>query len=328
MGVKKFSVIPWIWVGSDEILGTIAIDAPNYITRRISVFKQKNKYKDRVPLEHLLLGFGLIRTALLNKVLPVLIFDGPPESLKREPNPELVARAHEVYSEYSQDGDPYNEEVAKSLSSSPALRMYFAAQHLRDLGRAMGVPTLTASSEAEMLCAAMCRDSLVKTVVSNDADAMLFGSPHVTNHMELSRGRICRATLHDLEESLCLGLDQLRDLAVICGCDFNNEGIKGVGPHRGAILLKRYGNLEAVLRAKGYGRAEREPLLLAREVFEQTAYISLAGLDIALRPPMVSRLVSILLPCFGRQRSEDSAEQMVSIWRDFGKHQATLEQWV
>jgi flap endonuclease-1 len=320
-------VIPWVWVSSDEILGAIAIDAPNYITRRTSVLMQKDKYRDRVPLEHLLIGFGLIRTALLNKVLPVLVFDGPPESLKREPNPELVARAHEVYSEYSQENDPYNEEVTKRLSGSPALRMYFAAEHLRDLGRAMGVPTVTAPSEAEMLCAAMCRDSLVKTVVSNDADALLFGSPHVTSHMELSRDRICRVTLRDLEDSLSLGLDQLRDLAVICGCDFNNEGIKGVGPHRGAVLLKRYGNLEAVLKAKGYGHSEREPLLLSREVFEQTAYMSLAGLDVVLRPPMISRLVSILLPCLGRQRSEDSADQMVAIWRDFGRHQATLEQW-
>jgi hypothetical protein len=91
--------------------------------------------------------------------------------------------------------------------------------------------------------------------------------------------------------------------------------------------LKRYGSLEAVLKARGFGPADREPLLLAREVFEQTAYLSLAGLDAALRPPVVSRLVSLLLPCFGRAKSEEYAEQMTRVWRDFGRHQATLEQW-
>ncbi|RDE14267.1 MAG: hypothetical protein C4K47_04835 [Candidatus Thorarchaeota archaeon] len=327
MGVKRFSVIPWVWADSYEILGTIAVDAPNYITRRVSVLKRKKTYRERVPLEHLLMGFGLIKTALRNKVLPVLVFDGPPESLKREPNPELVIRAHEVYSEFSRESDPYNEKVSREILNSPALRMYFAAEHLKDLARAMGVPTLTAPSEAEMLCATLCRGGLVKTVVSNDADALFFGSPHVTNHMELSRGRICRATLQELEDSLGLGLDQLRDLAVICGCDFHNDGIKGVGPHKGTILLKRYGSLEAVLRAKGYRPDEREPLLLAREVFEQTAYISVSGLDASLRPPIVSKLVSLLLPCFGQERSEETADQIVRIWREFGRHQATLEQW-
>lgn len=327
MGVKRFNVVPWAWVESHEIIGAIAVDAPNYIARRTSVLRRKNSNRDRVPLEHLFMGFGLIKTALRNKVLPILVFDGPPESLKREPNPELVVEASEVYSQFSREGNPYDEDVAGRLSNSPALRMYFAAAHLRDLGRAMGVPTLTAPSEAEMLCAAMCRNSLVKTVVSNDADALLFGSPHVTNHMELSRGRICRATLRDLEDSLGLSLDKLRDLAVICGCDFYNQGVKGVGPHRGAILLKRFGNLETVLRSRGYTPAEREPLLLAREVFEETAYISPVSQDTTLRPPMVSRLASLLQPCYGQERSETAAEQMVRVWREFGRQQATLEQW-
>jgi len=327
MGVSRFNVIPWVWANSQEIVGTIAIDAPNYIARRTSVFTPKRTNRDRVPLSHLLVGLGLIRAALRNKILPVLVFDGPPERLKRDPNPELVAEAHEVYSRFSRGGDPYDEDISESLSHSPALRMYFAAEHLRDLGRAMGVPTLTAPTEAEMLCAAMCRDSHARTVVSNDADALLFGSPHVTSHMELSRGRVCRATLAALEASLGLGLDGLRDLAVICGCDFHPEGVKGIGPRRGAILLKRHGDLEGVLRARGYGPADREPLVLAREVFEESVHLSLACVDLRLKPPILPKLVSLLSPCLGQMKSEIAAEQMTSIWREFGRRQATLEQW-
>ncbi|MHA2078709.1 MAG: hypothetical protein ACW99X_14045, partial [Candidatus Thorarchaeota archaeon] len=132
-----------------------------------------------------------------NHILPVFVFDGPPETRKRDPNPELVKRATDLFKEFSKEGDPFNEEISSALWNSQALRMYFAAEHLKALGSVVGVPCVTAPTEAEMLGAAMCRDNLVETVVSNDVDTLLFGSPHVTKQLQSSNGRILRARLED-----------------------------------------------------------------------------------------------------------------------------------
>ncbi|MHA1287693.1 MAG: hypothetical protein ACTSPB_09855, partial [Candidatus Thorarchaeota archaeon] len=197
MGVKNWGdIIPWTWESSSEISpGTIAIDVPNYLSRRISVIRQDSRQDGRIPLTHVGIFVSLVKITLSNHVLPVFIFDGPPETRKRNPNPELIQKASELYKIFHQEGNPFNEEIAAELWKSPALRLYFAADHVRDLGRIVGVPVLNAPSEAEMYAAALCRDGAVNTVVSNDADALLFGSPHVTKQIQLSAGKILRTTL-------------------------------------------------------------------------------------------------------------------------------------
>ncbi|MCJ7817368.1 MAG: hypothetical protein MUP60_00825, partial [Candidatus Thorarchaeota archaeon] len=238
MGVKNWGdIVPYSWESSSEISpGTIAIDVPNYLSRRISVIKPDGGQDGRLPLTHVGFFISLVKITLSNHVLPVFVYDGPPETRKRKPNPELIQKASKLYKIFQQEGDPYNEDIATQLWKSPALRMYFAADHLRDLGRIVGIPVLTSPSEAEMFAAVLCRDGAVNTVVSNDADALLFGSPHVTKQMQLSAGKILRATLSDFENSLQLDLELLRDLAIVCGCDFHKEGVKGIGPRRGSLL--------------------------------------------------------------------------------------------
>jgi len=328
MGVRNFDVLPWVWTTVDEIRGKMAIDMPNYMTRRMSVIRKTDTRNGRIPLEHLRIGLGLIVMALRTGILPVMIFDGPPETLKRAPNPDLIRRAHDLYCSFLRSGERFDQDVSSDLMQSPALRMYFALEHVRNLATAAGIPTCTAPSEAEMLAAALCRESLVRTVASTDADALLFGSPHMTGQMLLSRGRICRATLDDLETTLNLGLDQLRDLAVMCGCDFHKEGLRGVGPRRGAVLLKRHGNLDGVLRARGCGPKEREEFRRAREMFDEACRISLRGVNLTIRPPITSRIISTLIPAIGSDKSETVAERTVKAWREFRNVQATLEQWV
>ncbi|RDE16351.1 MAG: hypothetical protein C4K49_04875 [Candidatus Thorarchaeota archaeon] len=328
MGVKNFNVLPWVWASADEIRGKIAIDMPNYMTRRMSVIEKTRKRKEGVPLGHLRIGLGLITMTLRTGILPVMIFDGPPETLKRAPNPDLIRTAHDLYLSFQRSGDRLDIDVSSNLTQSPALRMYFALEHVRDLAGAVGIPTCTAPSEAEMLAAALCRESLVRTVVSTDADALLFGSPHMTGQMLLSRGRVFRATLGDLETTLGLRLDQIRDLAVMCGCDFHNEGLRGVGPRRGAVLLKRHGNLDSVLRAHGCGPIEREQFMRAREIFDEVCRISLRGVDLTIRPPIASRIIDTLIPAIGSDQSQSVAERTVKAWREFRNVQSTLEQWV
>jgi hypothetical protein len=224
------------------------------------------------------------------------VFDGPPENLKRQPNPQLVAAAHDLYREFIKERNPYNIALSEKLYTSPALRLYFSL--------------------------------FVGTVASNDADALLFGSPHVTRQLHLSKRKIFRATLDDLQSAIGLDLELLRDLAIVCGCDFHKEGVKGIGPRKGVVLLQRHGGLVGLLKAQGYTASQREEFILAREVFDEPNYLSSSGINVSLRPPMVPSAVRLLGPVLGSEKAEIRVGEAVRLWKDFGRHQTTLEQWV
>jgi 5'-3' exonuclease len=164
--------------------------------------------------------------------------------------------------------------------------------------------------------------------VSNDADALLFGSPHVTKSLQLSKKRMECVTLSELERTLNLDLELLRDLAIVCGCDFHKEGVKGLGPKKCAIELRKHGGLAYLLKARGLSPSEREEYIQAREVFTEPAYMSTNGVDLTLKPPVVPRLSRILTPARGREKAEAKTEELVRLWKKFGREQSTLESYV
>ena len=331
MGVKNWGddIIPWQWKSSSEIApGTIAIDVPNYLSRRISVIRQNPGQEGRLPLTHVGLFVSLVKITLSNHVLPVFVFDGPPETMKRKPNPGLVQKASELYKQFQKDRDPYDEELSTVLWKSPALRAYWAAEHMRDLGRIVGVPVLTSPSEAEMFAAVLCRDGVVNTVVSNDSDALLFGSPHVTKQMQLSNNKILRASLSDFENHLQLDLERLRDLAIVCGCDFHKKGVKGIGPRRGSVLLQKHGGLEGLLKARGFVPSERVEYIEAREVFDEPSYMSADKMEFKLKPPLIPKVLRALETVMPGERAEITTQKLTNLWRSFGNRQSTLEQWL
>ncbi len=328
MGVTGWDFIPWRRVSIDEISPRVlAIDTPNHMIRRLQSFEyNKRGSVERIPTSHITMATGIVRQALRHNIIPVFIFDGPPESLKRSANPELVAKAAILYALFKQKRDIFDNRIAEQLQMSNALRWYFSVNHLKELLSALGVPTFTAASEAEMTAAVLVRDGIAGTVVSNDADAILFGATHVTKTLHLTKGEIERVTQGDMEDALGLDLESLRDLAVVCGCDFY-DGVKGVGPKRGAVLLNQHGGLEALLRAQGYTVSEREPAIRAREVFDEPNYISTNGVRTTLNPPLRSKVEVVLSPIWGSERTEKYVREITRLWKEFGREQSSLERW-
>ncbi|MCF2136502.1 MAG: hypothetical protein K9W43_04595 [Candidatus Thorarchaeota archaeon] len=328
MGVRNFDFIPWIWSSASEIEGAIAVDMPNYLSRRMAVMRTHGGHQsERIPFAHVTVALSLIKATLSASLLPILIFDGSPEALKRPCNPELLHQARDLYDRFIRDEDPYDEEIAERLTRSPALLSYFAQSHVADIARALGVPTVVAPSEAEMYAAVLSRDSIVTTVVSNDVDALLFGAKHVTKQLILSRNELLRVTMDDVLRLTGLSLSQLRDLAIICGCDFHKEGLKGIGPRKGIALLLRHHDLEHVLKARGLSSSQIEPFIIARETFDEAEGIIVEEQMPRLSPPIASRVERFLRPIFGSQKAEQISEDARRRWKDFGIEQASLEMW-
>ena len=96
----------------------------------------------------------------------------------------------------------------------------------------------------------------VWAVGTKDYDALLYGAPRMVRYVTLtgtewlpSKG-VARhlepelIELNEVLEKLGITRQQLVDLAILVGTDFNPGGVKGIGPKRALKLIKLYGRLE------------------------------------------------------------------------------------
>ncbi len=328
MGVGHWDFIHFHWHDVEEISPrVIAIDTPNYMIRRMQAFEYRAKItSERVPSAHIYVALSIIRAFLKSDFIPIFVFDGPPESLKRPTNPQLVALARDAYERFSERQDIYDTHLAHNLWENRPLRWYFAVLHIKDLCSSIGIPSFTAPSEAEMMAASICRNGLSGSVLSNDVDTLLFGSPYLSRAVKMSCGEVESATLGRIMHEVGIDLELLRDLAIVTGCDFH-KGIKGIGPRKGVVLLQRFGGLEGLLKARGFGVSDREEFLSARQVLDEADYLSVNRVNTRLNAPIESRIIEILSPIMAKEKAEKQGRELVNFWKDFGKSQATLERW-
>jgi flap endonuclease-1 len=92
---------------------------------------------------------------------------------------------------------------------------------------------------------------------SRDYDSVLFGAPRLVRYVTISGQEFLPSKgtsrplipelieLKQLLASLGISRQQLIDLAILVGTDFN-EGIKGVGPKTALKLVKAHGSLEGL----------------------------------------------------------------------------------
>ena len=78
--------------------------------------------------------------------------------------------------------------------------------------------------------------------------------------------------LDEVLSSLGIAREQLIDVAMLVGTDYN-EGVKGIGPKTALKLIKRYGSIEEVVRARrielGFDPEEVRRIFLNPEVSDQ-----------------------------------------------------------
>jgi len=125
----------------------------------------------------------------------------------------------------------------------------------------MGVPWVQAPSEGEAQAAHIVRRGDADLCASQDYDSLLFGAPSLVRNITISGRRKLPGRdeyvevvpeIIELEELLrALGItrEQLVDIGVLVGTDYNPKGVKGIGPKRAYELVRRYGSLEKAIEA-------------------------------------------------------------------------------
>ena len=118
----------------------------------------------------------------------------------------------------------------------------------KELIEALGLPVIQAPSEAEAQASFMTTKD-VYAIVSQDYDSLLFGAQKIVRNLTISqRKRLPNGSsvsikpeiiyLEEALKTLELNQDQLIIAGILIGTDFNNKGVKGIGPKNAIKLVK------------------------------------------------------------------------------------------
>lgn len=273
---------------------------------------------------------------LLEKGIEVVyVFDGKPPELKRaeiEKRVQLKERASELYIEAVRKGD--KEEARKYAILSTRLMDYMIddAKKLLDL---MGVPWVQAPSEGEAEAAYLVARGYVWAAVSQDYDSLLFGSPRLVRNLTISGRRKLPGKdvyvditpeviiLGELLGHLKITREQLVDMCIMLGTDYNPEGIRGIGPVKALKLIKTYGSLEKIPDIKEYLKEiDYESI---RNIFLNPETVD-PERELKLREPDEDGIIKFLcdLHDFSEQRVKNALERIKAKRK---AKSATLERW-
>jgi flap endonuclease-1 len=206
-----------------------------------------------------LLGLLMRTTRLMGDygIRPVFIFDGKPPALKMktlQARRQFRERAKREWQDAVSRGD-YSAAWSKAVRmNSLSKDMQTDAKTLLSL---LGIPHIQAPEEGEAQAAYLASKGEVWAANSRDYDSVLFGAPRLVRYITISGQEFLPSTggsrplipelidLQELLEALGISREQLVDLAILVGTDFN-KGLRGVGPKTALKLIKKYQSLESL----------------------------------------------------------------------------------
>jgi flap endonuclease-1 len=264
LGVDFKDLVPKTPVKLEDLSGKIiAIDAYNAIYQFLAIIRQP----DGTPLKDSMgkitshLSGLFYRTSNLVEmgIKPIYVFDGIPPTLKAaeiERRRQVKVEASVHYEKAIAKGDTAKMRMFAQASMTMKDYMKDDAMKLLDF---MGLPWIQAPSEGEAQAAHMTKRGHADYCASQDYDSLLFGAPKMLRNITISGRRKVHSKnvyveivpevmeLSKTLNELGLSYEQLIDVGILIGTDFNPNGIKGLGPKTALKLIKQYGTLEKAL---------------------------------------------------------------------------------
>lgn len=267
MGVNLGDLIPKRRIGFEELSGkAVAIDAYNALYQFLATIRGASgePLMDRKGRVTSHLSGLLYRTSSLVErgVKPVYVFDGEPPALKEAELKRRMKIKEEAVVKYEEALKRGDLEGARRYAQMAARLKDEMVEDAKRLLSLLGVPWVQAPSEGEAQAAHMAAKGDVWTASSQDYDSLLFGAPRLVRNLTITgRRKLPKKSAYiEVEPELVelgralneLGLtrEQLVELGILVGTDFNPDGVKGIGPKTALKLLKEHGSLEKILKLK------------------------------------------------------------------------------
>ncbi len=327
MGTNISEILELREASLDELSGKIiAVDAYNMLYQFLSIIRQP----DGTPLKdstgrvtsHL---SGLIyrTTNLMARGMKlVFVFDGKPSILKTGVIRARAERRAEAERRWAEAEVP--EEALKYAKASARLEPG-VVEDAKELLGYLGIPFVQAPSEGEAQAAFMAQRGDVELVASQDYDCLLFGAPVMVRNLSAPRRRAKPelAILEDITEALGITREELVEIAILVGTDFN-PGVRGIGAKRALKLIKEYHSIDnliakSVIDTEGIANYE-----LVRDIFLHPEVDSTYELE--WREPAEARIKEFL--CEQHDFSEERVSKALERVMSHSDSQQSIEHWL
>jgi len=191
-------------------------------------------------------------------IKPVYVFDGKPPSLKSaeiENRKEIKREATIRYEKAISQGNMSDARKFAQQTTSMRDGMVDDSKHLLSL---FGIPYIQAPSEGEATAASLTNTDQAFAAASQDYDSVLFGAKKLVRNFTNSGRRKLPSKNTYIEvipeiidykknlESLKLTQEELVDVGILIGTDFNPNGFERIGPKTAIKLIKENRKLENI----------------------------------------------------------------------------------
>ena len=265
-------------------------------------------------------------------IKPVYVFDGRPPHLKSaeiERRRRIKRDASVKYEAAVREG---RREDAKKYAQQTTSLTEQIVEESKEVLSMMGIPHVDAPSEGEATAARMTQTGAAFASASQDFDSVLFGARRlVRNFTTAGRRKIPNRNAYvDVEPEIiesakctdALGItrEQLVDVGILIGTDFNPDGFRGIGPKTALKLIKKHGRLEDIPSLEG--KLEQTDYGQIRSIFLEP---EVGEPEFEFGSPDYERLSDYLA---GRDFSQERAGSALNRLRKaHEKKSQTLEKW-
>ena len=267
MGIQLGPLLETRKISIEELSGQrIAIDGYNVLYQFLTSIRQADgsllsDSEGRVTshLSGILFRFSNL---VENGLRICIVFDGKPPLLKRDVLEERRQRKIKAQIEWEAAIEAGDMETARTKAQQTTRLDSKMIEESKKLLDFLGIPWIQAPSEGEAQVAHLLSTGKVDYGASQDFDTVLFGASKLVRNLTLSGRRKLpkqqkwvevSPEIIEVEKSfevLELTREQLVDVAILMGTDFNN-GIDGIGPKKGLKLLQECSNAENALEKIG-----------------------------------------------------------------------------
>ena len=342
MGVNLRDLVPKKTVRLEDLSGkSIAIDAYNALYQFLAIIRQP----DGTPLKDTMgritshLSGLLYRTSNLVEIgiKPIYVFDGTPPTLKEVEIKRRMKAKEEALIRYEQAIKEGKIEEARMYAQATSRLKDYMAEDSKKLLDLMGIPWVQAPSEGEAQAAHLVKRGDADYCASQDYDSLLFGAPRLVRNVTISGRRKLPSKnvyievvpevveLENVLQECNITYEQLIDVGILIGTDFNPDGVKGLGPKTALKLIKEHGNIENAMQYLKNAEFPVEPQRI-REIFLHPKVTD--NYKIEWKEPDIEGIVNFI--CRERDFSEERVRKAVEkmqkgITKQKGK--TTLEEW-
>ncbi|VFJ14025.1 flap endonuclease-1 [Candidatus Nitrosocosmicus franklandus] len=325
---------------SDLVGKVVAVDAFNVIYQFLATIRGPTgdllTDTHGEPTSHLSGLFYRNINLLCDGVKMVYIFDGEPHELKAKEINRRKKAKEEASEKYNLAIEEGRMDDAKKFSQGTSILTSKMIEESKYLLSLLGIPYINAISEGEATAALLSKKDLAYSCVSQDYDSILFGAKRLIRNLTISGKRkipnknaYIDIVPEIIEYDQVLKInnithEQLVDIGILIGTDFNPNGFNGIGPKNALKLIQKYKKLEDIEKIKD--ELSNTPYKEIREIFLNPNVANIEDLNIQFKDLEKEKILKYL--CDEKSFSmERVANYLRRLEKNVIKKSESLDKW-